>query len=296
LHLLQQEIKKGQVINADETPLQVMNEPGRSNTSQSYMWVFRGGQTDNPVVLFNYDPSRSGGVPTSYLSGYQGYVQTDGYKGYNKLGRESGISLVGCWAHARRYFMKVVKAKANKKKQGKADIVLNYIGKIYKIEKNAKNNCFTQEEIYQVRQEKVIPILNKLKTLLDKLEPLTPPKGLLGKAVNYTLNNWTRLIRFCENGYLRPDNNLAENAIRPFVVGRKNWLFSGHPKGAAASAAIYSLIETAKANNLKPYDYLYFLFKSLPLAKSEDDYKKLLPNYINKDDFLSDSIEHNGVY
>jgi hypothetical protein len=126
-------------------------------------------------------------------------------------------------------------------------------------------------------------VLDEFKKWLDVKVSITPPKGLLGKAVNYTLTYWPRLERYIDDGRLRPDNNLAENAIRPFVVGRKNWLFSGHPNGAHASAALYSLIETAKANGLKPYLYLRYLFDRLPHCKTEDDYKMLLPRYVDAD-------------
>ena len=125
-------------------------------------------------------------------------------------------------------------------------------------------------------------MLDEFKDWLEAKLPLTPPKGLLGAAIRYTLNNWERLVRYLEDGRLRPDNNLAENAIRPFVIGRKNWLFAGHPKGAEAAAFYYSLIETAKANGLRPYDYLRYLFDKLPLAETKDDYRKLLPQNLNQ--------------
>ena len=124
-------------------------------------------------------------------------------------------------------------------------------------------------------------MLEEFKRWLDKKAPLTPAGGLLGKAIGYALNQWSRLIVYLQDGRLRPDNNLVENAIRPFVVGRKNWLFSGHPRGAAASAFLYSLIETAKANGLKPYAYMRHLFEQLPLAKTEEDYRNLLPPYLD---------------
>ena len=133
------------------------------------------------------------------------------------------------------------------------------------------------DELYQVRQQDAKPILMKFKQWLDRTALQTPPKGLLGKAVAYTLNQWNRLIGYLEDGRLPIDNNMAENAIRPFVVGRKNWLFSGTPEGAEASALLYSLIETARANNLEPYAYLRFIFEKLPMASSLQDYEDLLP-------------------
>lgn len=281
LALLLGEIRCGPVVNADETTVQVLQEPGRADTSKSYMWLFRGGDPQHPSLVFQYHPTRSGQVPLEVLSDYQGYVQCDAYNGYEALGREKGVTLVGCWAHARRTFDKVIKARGGKKKLGTAEKAIAYIGKLYQIEKKARELKLDADAIWQLRQRESAPVLDEFKVWLETKAPLTPPKGLLGKAIHYTLNNWNRLVRYLEDGRLRPDNNLAENAIRPFVVGRKNWLFAGHPNGAAAAAFYYSLIETAKANKLKPYDYLRYLFDKLPLAETEEDYRKLLPQYLN---------------
>lgn len=277
LTLLHQEIRSGPLINMDETPVQVMNEPGRSNTSTSYMWVFRGGVPDKPVLMYQYHPTRSGQVPGNFLKGYKGYIQTDGYNGYDALSRRPGIYHVGCWAHVRRKFMEVTKAASGDGKKGHADKALEYIGKLYAVEKSARGQKLKVDQIVAVRREHSTPVLAEFKTWLESLAGQTPPKGLLGKAVNYALKNWPSLVRYLENGHITPDNNAAENAIRPFVLGRKNWLFAGHPNGAHASAALFSLIETAKANGLKPYFYLRYLFERLPLAVKESEYKNLLP-------------------
>jgi len=281
MELLHREIRSGPLVNIDETPVQVLNETDRSNTSKSYMWVYRGGDPQKPVLIYQYHPTRSGQVPLKFLDGYQGYVQTDGYNGYDALGRQPGVELVGCWAHVRRKFVEVINAKANPKKQDHAEQGLSYIGRLYALEKHADENQFSPDQRYALRQDKAKAILAEFKTWLSQVAVITPPKGLLGKAVNYALRNWDRLVRYIDDGRLRPDNNLAENAIRPFVLGRKNWLFSGHPNGAKASSAIYSLIETAKANRLKPYEYFRFMFEKLPYAESEDDYKKLLPQFVD---------------
>ena len=283
IELLWREILSGPVINMDETPVQVLNEPGRANTSKSYMWVFRGGEIKQPAVLFRYDPSRSGKFLLKELEDYSGYIQTDGYQGYDVLGNRSGIIHMGCWAHVRRKFVDVVKGRVkNEKKKGHADTALEYIQQLYAIEKSADLQELSLSDRYQLRQEKAKPLLKQIQELLEELAPKTPPQGLLGKAVEYALNQWKRLERYTEDGRLRPDNNLAENAIRPFVVGRKNWLFSASPRGAEASAAIYSLIETAKANNLEPYRYLRHLFERLPAANTETDYRALLPQCVNQ--------------
>jgi transposase len=284
LELMWQEIRSGPVINMDETPVQVLKEPGRSNTNKSYMWVFRGGNPDHPLLLYRYDPSRAGRVPEECLGDYTGYIQTDGYKGYNAFGKRDGIVHLGCFAHVRRKFLDAAEA-GNKavKKKGYAYHILTHISKLYAIEKKADKENLSCEERCLLRQKESMPVLEKIKGLLDEAVKRTPPRGLLGKAVAYALDQWERLVRYIEDGRLRPDNNLAENAIRPFVVGRKNWLFSGSPRGARASAAIYSLIETAKANGLEPYQYLRYIFENIPQAKSTEDLKALLPMNLDRD-------------
>lgn len=175
----------------------------------------------------------------------------------------------------------MIEARPNPKKSGLAEEVLCLIGKLYAIEGCARDNQYTTDQIHQLRQEKSKPILNDIKTWLDHTADRTPPKGLLGKAVHYALNNWDRLIRYIEDGRLHIDNNLIENAIRPFALGRKNWLFAGSPEGAKATGILFSLIETAKANGHKPYFYLRYLFEHLPLAKTREDYKNLLPQFVD---------------
>jgi len=171
--------------------------------------------------------------------------------------------------------MDVIKAQGKNRKAGSADVALGYIKKLYEIENNAKGQ--PPDVIYQLRQEKAKPIIKEFHDWLLKKTTQTPPKGLLGKAITYALNQWDRLIGYLADGRLSPDNNAAENAIRPFVIGRKNWLFGGTPEGAAASALFYSLIETAKANMLEPYAYLRYIFEKLPTATTLEDYEALLP-------------------
>jgi transposase len=284
--LLLGEIRSGPLINMDESPLQVLKEPGRANTSKSYIWVFYGGQVDHPTVLYQYQPTRSGEAALKFLDEYQGYIQSDDFGGYDYLGNKKEIVHLGCWAHVRRKFFDVVKTR--KKHRGKrdnpaglGDQALNYIGKLYLIEKQIRHDQLEPEQIYQRRQQQSKPILDEFKKWLDATEPLTPPQGLLGKAICYALKNWDKLVVYTTDGRLKPDNNVAENAIRPFVVGRKNFLFAGHPNGAVAAATFYTLIETAKANGLEPYAYLRCLFEQLPLVKDQADYRTLLPQYID---------------
>ncbi len=280
MDLLYKELHAGPLINVDETPIQVLKEPGRENTTKSYMWVFRGGPPEKPVLIYRYSPTRSGEVPREVLQGYPGYCQTDAFSGYDGLEQAiPGIELVGCFVHARRNFVKVIDArgKGAKGKTGSAEVALGYIGQLYRIEKAARAEELSPSEIYQFRIERAKPVLEEFKAWLETRKDQTPPKGLLGKAINYTLSRWAKLVRYLENGYITPDNNAAENAIRPFVVGRKNWLFAGSPNGANAAATLYSLIETAKACGLDPYRYLRFLFEKIPYAHSEADYAALLP-------------------
>ena len=281
--LMDQAIREGPIVNIDETTVQVLKEPERADTQKSFMWVFRGGDPERPVLRYQYHPSRAGSVPLKYLDGFQGYVQTDGYNGYDALGRKPGIVMVGCWAHARRKFHAVLQAASPKAANRKlaAEQALEFIARLYRVEKEARDKKLSLPELDALRQQQARPVLDELKCWLDEKAPLTPPGGLLGKAIAYALNQWPRLIAYLQDPRLKPDNNLVENAIRPFVVGRKNWLFSGHPRGAEASAFLYSLIETAKANGFEPYAYLRFLFDQLPLASSEDDYRKLLPPFLD---------------
>jgi len=296
IDLLKEEIRGGPLIGIDESPLQVLNEAGRHNTSKSYMWVYRGGQLDQPTLLYQYQPTRSGRVALEFLNDYHGFIQSDDFSGYDHLDQNPHIVHLGCWAHSRRKFVKVVKVR--KKHRSKradpkslADEALDYIGNLYQIEKEARRLQLGAVGIYQLRQEKAKPLLEKFKNWLDAKLSQTPPKGLLGQAIRYTLANWEKLIIYLEDGRLRPDNNLVENAIRPFVVGRKNWLFAGSPDGAKASATFFSLIETAKANGLEPYAYLRYIFEKLPLAQTEQDLKNLLPQNIDSDSIAINNLD-----
>jgi transposase len=258
------------------------------------MWIFRGGTPEKPGILFEYHPTRAGDVAAAFLKGYKGIVQTDGYSGYGFIDGILDILHMGCWAHVRRKFLDVIKAagkpKAGNKKSGNAYQAMTYIRKLYKIEKDAKNQGLTNEDLLKERQEKAKPVLEEFKRWLDVKVEEVPPKSLLGKAIGYTINQWHRLVIYADTFHVTLDNNMAENTIRPFVIGRKNWLFSGTPMGASASAALYSLIETAKANGLEPYWYLRYLFENLPEAMTKDDYRALLPQYIKKSQLAGPAI------
>ena len=283
IEMLRLVILSGPLINIDETTVQVLAEPGRKPQAKSYAWVFRGGAPFMPGLYYNYAPSRSGKIAEKFLNDYQGYVQTDGYAGYKFLDTKAGIIHCGCWAHVRRKFNDVVKAAGGKYEgKGRANHALSLIRDLYLIERKAKNKGFDEERIFQLRQKESKPIVEGFETWLKEDAIKIPPRSLLGKAFNYTLSQWPRLIKYLDNGLVRMDNNLIENAIRPFVIGRKNWLFSVTPEGARASALFYSLIETAKANGLEPSNYLRYLFEKFPYAKTSEDVFNLLPMNISE--------------
>jgi transposase len=294
VELLRQEILSGPLINIDETTVQVLREPDRRVERKSFMWVIRGGPPGKEGLLYHYAENRSRSVASNLLGSYQGFVQTDGYSVYDYLDHQDGIVHMGCWAHVRRKFLDVLKASGIKniksvnnklKGLGKAGEALQTIRDLYAIEKESRENKLTPEQVHEKRRMEAKPILEKFEIWLKEIAPTTPPKSKLGKALAYTLGQWHRLIRYLDDGMVGMDNNLAENAIRPFVVGRKNWLFFEQPDGAGAGAILYSLIETAKANGLEPYQYFYYLFYKLPHVDADDDetLKALLPMNLNTD-------------
>jgi hypothetical protein len=237
------------------------------------MWVLRGGPPRQPVLLFHYDRSRGSTVPVTLLSGYHGYLHTDGYAGYGAITRDPTITGLGCWAHVRRKFIKAQQALPKGQTSPKLHEALSLIGKLYGIERLAKE--LKPEERYALRQTHATPILTQFKAWLDRQD--VNPQGLLGKAITYTQREWSRLVVYLEDGRLAIDNNIVENAIRPFAIGRKNWLFSDTVAGAKASANLYSLIETAKANGLNEYAYLRYVFTELPKLGANNDPDALLP-------------------
>jgi len=275
LDLLRGKIREGPLINIDETPLQVLNEPNRPFDSESYMWVMVGSQADaRRVVLYNYSSHRNTEVAESLLKDYRGALQTDGYKVYDSVGGWDGIWHVGCTQHARHKFFEAY-VGANKK--GHAKTGLKYIKRLYRIEHELREAGLSDDEFVVARRRAAAPVFREFKKWLEHMSRTVVPKSLMGEAVSYTLSRFQMLVRYLKYAYLTPDNNVAERAIRPYVVGRKNWLFSNTPLGAHASAGMYSLVETAKANNLDPFHFMYRLFKELPEAETEEALEKLLP-------------------
>ncbi len=277
MNLLRERMLGLDYLQMDETTVQVLNEKGKEAQSKSYMWVQRGGPPDKPIILFDYAPTRGSSVPVSLLDGFAGTLQTDGYEGYNAVVKSNQLRQAGCWAHARRKFDEAVKSqgKKGKAKASRARAGLSFIQKLYRIEQSTKD--MTSDERTDYRQQHALPLLGEIRQWLDNSLPLVPPTSMTGKALNYLHGQWQKLILYTGDGRIHIDNNLAENAIRPFTLGRKNWLFSQSVKGARASASLYSLIETAKANQLEPYHYLKHVFKELPRASSLEAIESLLP-------------------
>ncbi len=272
---IKQGVKTGPSIQMDETPVQVLSEPGRSSTSKSYMWLARGGPSKTPIVYYNYQETRKSLFVKDFLEDYHGFLQSDGYKGYEAaLKGNDNIVHVGCLAHARRAFHDAIKSS---KKSGSANIALSKIQGFYRIEKELRALELPDDEFLERRKKQITPLAEKFKAWLDDKALKVRPGNDTGKAISYTLGQWDKIIRYLDCAELTPDNNAAERSIKPFVVGRKNWLFSGSPTGANASALLFSLVETAKANDLNPYGYLKWIFEQTPLLKSEEEFEKLLP-------------------
>lgn len=272
INLLDERIRAGPLIHCDETPVQVLNS---ASGDRHWMWVRAGGPPGEPMVLFDHDPSRGTAVPKRLLSDFTGILLTDGYEPYDAVARARSLIHAGCWAHVRRYFNDA--QRSGGKTDSHAARVLDDIKALYRIERGLRQREADDTEVLATRAEHSRPIVEKLKARLDALAPEVVPKSLLGKAVHYALGQWPKLTQFLDHAVIPLDNNRAENAIRPFVMGRKAWLFAATPNGAVASARLYSLVETAKANGLEPHAYLTHLFNELPKAKTVEEIEALLP-------------------
>ena len=261
---LKKELLKLDILHCDETELQVLSEPGKSAQSKSYMWLYRSGIYDPPIILYDYQPSRAGECPKKFLEGYSGYGHVDGYKGYNKV---KNIILSACWAHARRAFVDALKAlPKNISKDNIALTISNkgleYCDKLFEIERLLKE--FTPELRYEERLKRSKPLLEEFKVWLDYYYIRTLPKSPAGKAIRYCINIWNKLIVFLKDGRLEISNNRAERTIKSLVLSRKNFLFCKTQRGANACAVIFSIVETAKENSLNPFEYLKYLFEKMP--------------------------------
>lgn len=265
-NLLKQKLLQEEVLHADETTLQVLHEPGRTPQQKSYMWLYRTGRAAaRQIVLYEYQETRKAEHPSHFLEGYAGYLHTDGYAGYHSL--SESITVVGCWAHARRKFDEAVNViSTGDKASSKAMKGKRYCDALFALE--SKLDGLTPEERLSKRKECAEPILTEFKQWLIGIHPA--PKSALGRAVAYTLEQWPWLTNYLLDGRLELSNNRAERSIKPFVMGRKNFLFANTPSGATTSAIIYSLIETARENGLEPYGYLTWLMLRAPALDLTD--------------------------
>ena len=273
---MKEKLLKENILHADETTLEVLREPDRKAQSKSYMWLYRTGkEAKQQLILYDYQETREAKHPKAFLDGFKGYLHTDGYPGYHNLSPD--IRVVGCLAHARRNFTDAVDVIRNEEKRSASPAMIGiaYFDKLFEIEREIAS--LSPEERKQKRQELSLPILTELRNWVNKLN--APPKSLLGKAAAYVISQWSWLTAWLEDGRLEISNNLAERSIKPFVIGRKNFLFANTPSGARSSAILFSMIQTAKENGLDPYRYLTWVLKKAPYLNMSDpsDVDTLLP-------------------
>jgi transposase len=276
INLLREAMIEAPLIHCDETRLQVLKSD-KAPTADHWIWVRASGPPGRRIVLFDYDASRGGAVPLRLLEGFRGILLTDGYEGYAAVAAAQRLVHAGCVAHARRYFENARKAQPKNPVHAKA--ALEMIGELYRVEAPLwdTDRPVTPEQRLDIRSRLSAPIVTRFHAWLEALAPKVLPESRLGKAVTYTLGQWPKLTTFLAHGEVPLDNNRCENAIRPFVVGRKGWLFSDTVKGAIASANLYSLVETCKANGIEPHGYFLRLFERLPHLRTVEDYEALLP-------------------
>lgn len=274
VNLLQDNVLSYDIAFADETKLQVLKEPGRRAQTKSYIWCFIGGPVGRRSVIYQYHPTRKAEAAEHFFGGYKGALHCDGYSAYHKLITSEQVTGINCLAHARRKFME---ALPNGKEKGVAGHVVKIIRALYKIESNLKIQKACPDTIKAVRDQKSKPILDTLKKYLKEKIAAVPKESPVGKAIHYTWKRWEFFITYLDDGRFEIDNSRSERGIKPFVIGRKNWMFANTPLGAHASARLYSLVESAKANRVEPRAYLEYIFKELPSCESVEDYEALLP-------------------
>jgi transposase len=286
INLLRDHLLDAPISFGDETRVQVLKEPGRAAQAQSFMWaqMTEGSGpagTGPPIRLFGYSPSRGAGAAQGLYAGMRvgSVLMSDGYEVYNQIAQTHQLVHLGCWAHCRRYFIEAVDAlpKGARTSEQPAVQFIELIGELYAVESRAQDCKMGPQARLAERQRYSVAVLERIQALLLTNLHAVVPGSLLGKALHYMSAQWPKLSRFVNEGTYPIDNNPCENAIRPFVVGRRNWLFADTVAGANASANLYSLLQTCKVNRIEPYRYLAALFTALPLAKTADDYEVLLP-------------------
>jgi transposase len=270
---LKQQLNRTGVLQVDETPVKVLRKDAKG-----YMWCYHSCKPENRFILFEYNDSRSGNAVTDNLKDYQGILQTDGYGGYNALRKQDGVVSLGCFAHCRRKFAEVVKISNS---SGKAHEVIKWISKLYQIENLAREQNLDFTARQKLRQTQAPPILQKIHELIT--QSTTSSKSALGKAIYYAVNQWEELTKYVNYGEAEIDNNLVENQIRPFAIGKKNWMFLGNEKAANTAAFFYSILQTCRLNNIDARKYLtYVLCQAGKMRRGEVDPRNLLPQFIDK--------------
>jgi transposase len=260
-----------------------MNKPDKPNGAKSYMWIYRGGLPEKRSVVYEYQASRAGISAEKFLAGFEGVLQTDAYRGYNRFSAIKTVIQAGCFAHVRRKFMDIINVS---KAKGKVFEAILIIRKLYAIEKEAKGKFLDFTEHQALRQERALPLLKELKEWLDKTIQHVPPQSEIAKAISYALNQWAMLTVYVNHGEVEIDNNLVENAIRPFALGRRNWLFMGSETGARAGAIFYSLLNTCKINCVEPYAYFKYILDQLPHCKTDEERRALLPQFVKSEQLV----------
>lgn len=278
INLMRDALLDAELIYCDETTLQVLKEAGRRPQTTSYLWAQMTG-SGVPIRCFTYTPGRGTKLGEKLFTGIRAgaVMMTDGYEPYNDIAQRHQLVHLGCWVHVRRYFVKAEDSvpKAARTPDLLATRFIKLIGKLFAAE--SRSEAWTPQRRQRLRRRYSKRVLDAIQALMIGQSPGVVPKSLLGKGLTYLRAQWPKLIRYVENGSWPVSNNPCENAIRPFCVGRRGWLFSDTVDGAHASANLYTLVETAKANGIDPYRYLSWLFQRLPLATSVDDYDALLP-------------------
>lgn len=268
--VLRKEVLSSTYLQADETPIKVLDKDKKGTTHRGFHWVYHAPQ--ERLVLFDYREGRGREGPTECLKEFKGYLQTDGYVVYEDFANKPGVTLLNCMAHARRKF-----DEAKDNDLARASYVLTEMQKLYALERLAKENGSSLDELYQIRQQQAIPVLENLKSWMLENYKAVLPKSVIGQALYYSLQRWDKLSRYTTDARLKIDNNLVENAIRPVAIGRKNYLFAGSHNGARRAAMLYSFLGTCKMNNVNPFEWLREV-----LTKIQDqpikDLQQLLPH------------------
>jgi transposase len=278
------------VAYSDETRVQVLKEPNRKAEDKAYMWCFIGGSAEKRCVIYHYNISRGHAVIEEMLEGFEGFLHCDGFSGYDAYASDHHVELVGCWMHCRRKFFEVARSTKSK---GLAHTAVQIIKALYDIEAEMRDQGLSIQQRYDYRQQYSQPLLKQFKTFLDENRIKVLSKSPLGEAFTYAVNQWPKLIRYIEDGRLEIDNGLSERKIKPFVIGRKNWLFCNSIAGAKAAEVLFSIIETCELHKVEPYAYLRFVLTKIPYAKTVEELEQLMPFNVKSDQLMIASQSNN---